>query len=67
MSFDEQCRALDAGLFAVGNVHDVHFKFSTFCPARVHAHQHPRPILALGTARAGVDFEIGIVLIGFAG
>ena len=28
--------------------------------------QHARPILALGAAGAGVHFEIGIVVVGFA-
>ena len=32
-----------------------------FRPAHIHAHQHLRPILALGAARAGMDLDIGIV------
>ena len=35
-------------------------------PARVHAQQHLGPILALGAAGAGVDFEIGVVGVGLA-
>ena len=36
-------------------------------PARVHAKQHARPILAFGAAGAGMDFEIGIQAVGLAG
>ena len=36
-------------------------------PAHVHAQQHVGPILALGAAGAGMDFEIGIVVVGLAG
>ena len=35
-------------------------------PARVHAQQHLRPVLALGAAGAGMHFEIGIETIGLA-
>ena len=35
-------------------------------PARVHAQQHRRPVLAFGAAGAGMDFEIGIVVVGLA-
>jgi hypothetical protein len=34
-------------------------------PARVHAKQDAGPILALGAAGAGMDFEIGLVGVGF--
>ena len=36
-------------------------------PARVHAQQHAGPVLALGAAGAGMDFEIGVVGVGLAG
>ncbi len=35
-------------------------------PARVHAQQHLGPVLAFGAAGTGMDFEIGIELVGFA-
>ena len=35
-------------------------------PARVHAQEHRGPVLALGAAGAGVDFEIGVVGVGLA-
>ena len=38
-----------------------------FAPARIHALEHLRPILAFGAARAGVDFDIGAVGVGLAG
>ena len=36
-------------------------------PARVHAQQHLGPVLALGAAGAGMDFEEGVVAVGLAG
>ena len=36
-------------------------------PARVHAQQHRGPVLALGAAGAGMDFEIGVEAVGLAG
>ena len=36
-------------------------------PARVHAQQHVGPVLALGAAGAGMDFEIAVVAVGLAG
>ncbi len=36
-------------------------------PADVHARQHSGPVLALGAAGAGVDFEKGIIGVGLAG
>ena len=35
-------------------------------PARIHAQQHVGPVLALGAAGAGMDFEIAVVGIGLA-
>ena len=35
-------------------------------PARVHAQQHVGPVLALGAAGAGMDFEIGVDCVGLA-
>ena len=35
-------------------------------PAHVHAQQHGGPVLALGTAGAGVHLEIGVVAVGLA-
>jgi len=36
-------------------------------PALIHAEQHFGPVLALGTAGAGVNFDIGVEPVGFAG
>ena len=36
-------------------------------PARVHAQQHAGPVLALGAAGAGMDFEVAVVGVGLAG
>jgi len=47
---------LDRDLIAVG-----------LGPARVHAQQHASPVVGLGSASAGVHFQIGVVAVGFAG
>ena len=36
-------------------------------PAHIHAPQDRGPVLALGPAFAGIDLDIGIVAVGFAG
>ena len=36
-------------------------------PAHVHAHEHAGPVLALGAAGAGMDFEIAVIGVGLAG
>ena len=36
-------------------------------PADIHALEHLRPVLALGAAGAGMDLDIGVVGVGFAG
>ena len=36
-------------------------------PARIHALEHLRPVLALGAAGAGIDLDIGVVGVGLAG
>ena len=38
-----------------------------FGPARVHAQEHLRPVLALSAAGAGMHLEIGVELVGLAG
>ncbi len=51
--------------FAFFQVFDL--EAATFRPAHVHARQNLRPVLGLGAARPGVDFHIGVVLVGLAG
>ena len=62
-----QRRGLDAGLLALALLHQLHFVAVLFGPAHVHAHQHLGPVLRLGAAGAGVDFDIGVVGVGLAG
>ena len=58
---------LDAGLFALGLFEIFDLEAVLLGPARVHAQQHRGPVLALGAAGAGMDFEIGVEPVGFAG
>ena len=57
---------LDAGLFTLLLLEVLDLEAVLLRPARVHAQQHLRPVLALGAAGAGMDFEIGIELVGLA-
>src|SRR5262249_37976586 len=49
---------LDAGLFAGGLLQVFDLVAVLLGPARVHAQQHIRPVLALSAAGAGVDFQV---------
>ena len=57
---------LDAGLFALGLLQIFDLEAVLLGPARIHAQQHRGPVLALGAAGAGVDFEIGVEAVGLA-
>jgi hypothetical protein len=54
-------------LFALTLVHllDLHAVF--LGPAHIHAPQDRGPVLALGSAFAGIDLDIGIIAVGLAG
>lgn len=67
VALDEQGRGLDARLFAVMDFEKLDLEALAFGPAGVHAQKHVRPVLTFGAAGAGMDFEIGVVAIGFAG
>ena len=43
------------------------FETAPLAPAQVHAVEHEGPVLAFGAARAGMDFDEAIVLVGLAG
>ena len=57
---------LDAGLFAVALFQPLDLVAVLFRPAGIHAQQHLRPVLRLGAAGAGVDFDVAVVVIGLA-
>ena len=67
LALDLQRGALDARFLAIGDVDDLDLAFAALGPARVHAHQHIGPILALGAAGARMDLEIGVVAVRLAG
>src|SRR6185437_10343373 len=64
---DAQCRRFDAGLFPRTFFEPFDLVAVLLGPPRVHARQDLRPILRLGAAGAGVDLEIGVIVIRFAG
>ena len=55
------------GFFARRLFDDLDLEFLPLGPADIHAQQHARPIAALGAAGAGMDLDIGVVLIDLAG
>ena len=60
-------RRLDAGALAFALFEPLDLVAMRFRPAHIHAHEHAGPVLALGAAGAGVDFEIAVVGVGLAG
>ena len=65
-ALDLHGRRLDAGLFAAGLLDPLDLVAVLLGPARVHAHEHVGPVLALGAAGAGMDLEVGVVAVGLA-
>ncbi len=59
-------RRFDAGFFTLRLFEILDLETVLFSPARIHAQQHRGPVLALGAAGAGMDFEIGVEAIGLA-
>ena len=66
VALDLDGRRLDARLFARRLLQVLDLVAVLLGPARVHAHQHVGPVLALGAAGAGMHFEIGVVAVGLA-
>jgi hypothetical protein len=66
VALDLERGRFDARLFALALVHllDLHAVF--LGPAHIHAPQHRGPVLALGSAFAGIDLDIGIIAVGLA-
>ena len=63
---DQHRRILDAGLFARVEIDQLDLVAALLGPARIHALEHLRPVLAFGAAGARIDFDIGVVVIGLA-
>jgi hypothetical protein len=55
--------ALDPGFFPFALIDQRHLKAATFAPAHIHAQQHFRPILRIGSAGAGFDREECITVV----
>ena len=63
----EQRGGFDARLVAGRFFDDLDLELMPLSPARVHTEQHPRPVAAFRAAGAGMDFDIGVVLVDLAG
>jgi len=59
--FDAYRGALDADDFTVGLFDKLGLETAPLRPAQIHAQQHGRPILRLGAAGSGLNFEEGVV------
>ena len=66
-ALDQDRGGFDPGLFARLIFDRFDLEPAPFGPAGIHAEQHFGPVLAFGAACAGVDFEIGVVAVGFTG
>ena len=62
-SLDLEHRALDARLFALAHIEDLVLEAFAFGPARVHTHQHFRPVLGFGATGARADLELRVTPI----
>ena len=49
--------------FTLGQFGDYGFEALVFSPAQIHAQDHVGPILSLGSAGTGLNFQIGIILV----
>ena len=59
-------RRFDAGALAGALLEPLDLVAVRLGPAHIHAQQHLGPVLRLGAAGAGVDFEIAVVGVGLA-
>jgi hypothetical protein len=64
---DGDGHVVDAGLVALLVVDDLGLVAASLAEAQVHAHEHRRPVLGVGAARAGLDAQDGVAAIGRAG
>ena len=60
---DLEHRPLDAGFLALTHVEDLDLEALSLGPARVHAHEHVRPVLRLGTAGARADLQLRVATV----
>ena len=60
------CR-FETGYITLGFFHIFNLVLMRFRPAAVHAEQHLGPVLRFSTAAAGMNFQIGVVGVDFAG
>ena len=63
---DDQRRVIDAGLLVVLSIEQFDRVIVLLRPADVHPQQHLGPIVGVGAAGPGMDFEIAIVAVGLA-
>ena len=67
LAVDFECDRLDASAFAFEAIRDHGFELVALGPAQVHAQQHFSPILAFGSARAGMNRDDGAARVVLTG
>ena len=67
VSLDLDRRRFQPRFFALRLFEVLDLEAMSLCPAGVHAQQHIGPVLAFRTARAGMNFEIAVIGVRFAG
>ena len=63
LALDLEHRALDSRFFALAQVEDLDRVAFSLRPARVHPHEHLRPILRFGATGAGADLDLRVAEI----
>ena len=63
LSLDLEHGAFDAGFLPITDVENLDGEILALRPARVHAHEHLRPILRLRAARSGGDLHLRIAKV----
>ena len=67
LACDPHRRGLDAGFVAQLDIDDRSAEAVPLRPALIHPQQHIRPITRLGSARAGLNAEKGVIAIVWTG
>ena len=65
-AFDPHRHRFDSSLFPGAFLDHLQLEPATLAPAAVHPHQHRRPVLGLGPAGTGVNFQKTVIPVGFA-
>src|SRR5688572_29076476 len=63
LALDLEDGALDTRFLAFAQVEHVDAEALPLCPARIHAHEHLRPVLRLGAPGTCRDLELRVAMV----